>query len=349
MPGISCTIGNMSTDGFHKATSQRDINTGISWLAQAETWVDKTLEAFGIDRLSPLETIQIRPWSAIARCASNSGDLYFKACGERSRYEVSLVELLVERHADCTPEILAADHEHGWLLMKDAGPRLRDQLDEENWLSHWKRILARYAELQIDLAQLQPELFQLGVPDRRLPLLTERIEAILDEPDLLLAGEPDGLTQLQRGQLVDLLPLIHSRCSELQAAGIPHSINHGDFHDANIFVRGGNYVFLDWGDASLAHPFFSLRTVFVSLEHTLGLEENAPISTSLRDSYLESFSEYGTADQLISAFDLASRLWPIGSLLSWHRSLSAWPTENRNEYREVIPSLLLELLEANRD
>ena len=349
--GFSCTIASMHTEeNRHQPASNSPPDDAGTWNRElAEGWVDQSLEAHGIERLGPLGSIQITPWSAIARCTSSSGDLYFKACEERSRYEVGLLELLAERHADCSPTILALDRKHGWLLMKDAGQRLRDQLDEGNWLAHWKRILARYAELQVDFTQLQPELLQLEVPDRRLPLLAERVEAILDEPGLVLTEEPGSLTKPQMGELIDLMPLIRSRCSELEAAGIPHSINHGDFHDANIFVRGGDYIFLDWGDASLTHPFFSLRTVFVSLENTLGFPENAPVFTSLRDSYLENFSEYAAETQLIDAFDLASRLWPISSLLSWHHSLSARPIENQVKYRDVIPSLLLELLEANRD
>ena len=314
----------------------------------ASAWVAEQSTSLPWEIAGQLEIVQDRPWSSVMRVATTAGTMFLKVCEEQSRFEAGLLQLLSERHADCSPVLLAADAQHGYLLMEDAGQRLREILNEENWLEHWQRILARYAELQLDMSQYSQELIQLGLPDRRLPLLPDRLEAILAEDEFVLTGQRDGLTQFQLTQLKEMLPSIRIRCTELQKAGIPNSVNHGDFHDGNIFVKEGRYIFTDWGDASLSHPFFSLRTTFVSLENTLGFEEHAPIFNVLRDGYLQSYSDYGSNEHLVETFELAWCLWSLGSLLSWHTSLKAWAPAKRVEYRDVIPSLLIELLEANR-
>ncbi len=314
---------------------------------QVQAWIDRALLPYDIQRTTPLKTFHIRPWSCIARCGSSAGDLYFKGCEERFRHEIGVTQLLSERHANCSPVVLAVDLQRGWLLMEDAGLRLREQIQEDNWLDHWKRILTRYAEVQIDLASHTNELLAMGVPDRQLTHLPDQLETILGEYDLLLLGEPGGVTAIQLDQLLGLLPTIRARCDQLQRAKIPYSLNHGDLHDANIFLRGEQYVFTDWGDASLAHPFFSLRTAFVSVENTLGLEENRPIFSSLRYTYLEAWREFDSEDNLVTAFELASQLWSLSSLFAWHHSLGVLPPQDRGEDQEAIPALLIELLEAN--
>jgi len=338
------------SDTQHAETSQtferRDIQ---AWLRDpVQAWMLNILEPLQRELAGPPEVLLLRPWSVVVRFPTDRGTLYFKAGDRSSRHEAGLIQRLATRHADCLPQLLGVDVERGWLLMEDAGPRLREQIDGSNWLGHWSRVLKRYAALQLDMAQQAEELQALGVPDRRPATLVPQLAAILDQPQWVRIGEQEGLTPAQHAALVELLPVLKQRCDELSRAGIPGSINHGDFHDGNVFVGPTGYVFIDWGDASVAHPFFSLRTVFVSLENTLGIAENAPAFDPLRDGYLRAFESCCDRASLMAAFELARRLWALGSLLSWHASLSSWPAEQLGEYHHVIPSLLTELLEANQ-
>jgi hypothetical protein len=314
-----------------------------------EAWIDESLSVLGIQRASPLETFHLRPWSRVARCESSAGVLYFKTCEPEFRHEAGLMKLFSDRQAACTPNILGVNLEQGWVLMTDSGLRLREQLSRENWLDHWIPIITRYAELQIDLIPHASGLLRLGVPDRRPGLLADRLESILAQPDMLMLGEAEGLSTSDVERMHQLLPRIRERCARLSQAGIPDSLNHGDLHDANIFLQDGGYVFLDWGDASLTHPFFSLRTAYVSLENTLGFEEDAPIFDRLRDGYLDAWEALYDRKRLTDTFDLAKKLWSLASLLSWHQSLAAYPAQERRAYLPAIPALLLELLAANSD
>ena len=52
-------------------------------------------------------------------------------------------------------------------------------------------------------------------------------------------------------------------CGESRSHGVPETIQHDDLHDGQVYVRNGSYRLLDWGDACVSHPFF---TMAVTLE-----------------------------------------------------------------------------------
>jgi len=165
--------------------------------------------------------------------------------------------------------------------------------------------------------------------------------------EFLLRDLPDGLESFTIEQLHRCLPDLATRCQELAAGPIPDSLNHGDFHDGNIFVQGGHSWFFDWGDASITHPFFSLRTVFVSLENSLGWAEGSPKVNPLRDAYLEPWTALAPLSELREVFTLSQRLAPIVSALSWFRVVSNTPADLRGDSIYAVPSLLQEFLGLN--
>ena len=55
------------------------------------------------------------------------------------------------------------------------------------------------------------------------------------------------------------MPWVREACERARARfGIPETIQHDDLHDGQIFVRDDRYLLLDWGDACVSHPFFTL-------------------------------------------------------------------------------------------
>lgn len=183
------------------------------------------------------------------------------------------------------------------------------------------------------------------MPDRRLAVFPELVDHLLADAEILCLDQADGLSALDQerirsGNAPEL-------CSRLLEYGIPETLDHGDFHDGNIFVNQSGYVFFDWGDSSVSHPFFSLRTAFVSLEYTLHLEEGAPEFTRLMEIYLEAWERYEDRRRLREAFNLARRLWAISSALRWQLVVSPISGDQRQLYAAAVPSLLKEYLEAN--
>jgi hypothetical protein len=45
---------------------------------------------------------------------------------------------------------------------------------------------------------------------------------------------------------------------ELGSYGVTETLQHDDLHDGQVFVKDGRNLILDWGDAVVSHPFFTL-------------------------------------------------------------------------------------------
>lgn len=254
------------------------------WLATATAWIRARLAELGLTSTGPVEQPHVRPWSTVLRVPTAAGPVWFKANGAPYAHEAALVQRLSGTHPDLVPPLLAGDESTGWMLMTDAGATLRTVTDEPAWLAGWREVLPSYAALQVAWAGRVDELLACGVPDRRLDTLVEGYQELADT----IGAERrvhDAATQV--AALVD----------EVGSAGIPEGVQHDDLHDAQIFGAAGSYRILDWGDACVSHPFFTLS---VSLQGVLvwGLsdEPDAVDPGPYLAAYLEPFrAAYGGA------------------------------------------------------
>jgi hypothetical protein len=275
--------------------------TDPHWLAEAHDWIREQLARLGVADVGEIDQQHVRPWSTVMRVPTDRGDVYFKANTPLLQHEAALVTILAARRPDCVPPLLAVDLERGWMLMADAGTRLREFVERERDLSCWLEILPLYAGLQIDLADQVDEMVAAGVPDLRLsrvPLLYEEmLESLVELP------------VDDRRRLEAKVPRVRELCEELARYGLPETIQHDDFHDGQVFVRDGRYLLLDWGDACVSHPFFTLS---VTLEGTLawGLDdvEDSVDVGPFRDAYLAPFAQIADSADLEAASETAVRL-----------------------------------------
>jgi Ser/Thr protein kinase RdoA (MazF antagonist) len=240
------------------------------------------------------------------------------------------------------PELVAVDAERGWMLMHDHGTRLRDLIHSSDDLQHWETVLPQYAELQIATGPHVDELLELGVRDERLARIPADLERLLDDPEFLLVDQPDGLTSDEYERMQAALPEVRELCRRLDAYGVAETIQHDDFHDGNVFMRDGRYVFVDWGDGCVSHPFHTMVVTLRSVAHRLDVEPGAPILERLRDAYLERF---GPRNELADAFELAYRVGTIARALAWYEYVAARPSELRAPDVEAVPYGLQRFLE----
>ncbi|MGZ8688148.1 MAG: hypothetical protein ACXWZP_06945 [Gaiellaceae bacterium] len=250
-----------------------------------------------------IEAVHVQPWSTVLRVPTGRGDAYFKANTPALRHEAAVVALLAERRPDCMPQLLAVDRTRGWMLMADAGTRLRELIARERELTRWLDVLPLYASLQIDLSDRADELVALGVPDMRLEHLPARYERLLDELE--------GLPADEARRLREAVPHVEAMSDELAAVGLPETIQHDDLNEGQVYLCDGRYLLLDWGDACVSHPFFSMS---VALEGVIawGIDDvQGSVDVGpFRDAYLEPFARNGERDpaELNDACTTAMRL-----------------------------------------
>jgi hypothetical protein len=220
------------------------------WLAGAVAWVDERLAGLGLARTGEPEQPHIRSWATALRVPTGEGPVWFKANTPELYHEVAVVERVSARVPERVPALLASDVGRGWMLMADAGERLREVVPKEGSLARWHDVLVGAADLHLALEPDVEELLDAGVPDQRLDSLADRYA------DLVSRIEVEPRFRDAVGRVRDLV-------DELASYGVVETLQHDDLHDGQVFVKDGRNLILDWGDAVISHPFF---TMSVTLE-----------------------------------------------------------------------------------
>lgn len=282
--------------------------TNPAFLEQAHSWIETQLAVVGRLVSGPIAQPHVQPWSTVLRIPTDSGPVFFKANHAALRHEAAITAYLGERRPDVVPPPLAVDAERGWMLMADAGTRLREIVAKDRSLAGWMAVLPLYAGLQLDLAGASDDLIALGAPDLRLATLSSRYEGLLGELEGV-EEVPEPLLRRARAAVAHVAAL----CAELGAYQIPETIQHDDLNDGQVYGRDGRYVVLDWGDACVSHPFF---TMSVTLEGVIswGVDdiEDSVDTAPFRDAYLAPF-----ADALGSSMADLQAACVIATRLGW--------------------------------
>ena len=268
-------------------------------------------------------------WATALRVPTSDGVAWFKACLPELGFEREVLALLSARRPDLVPRVVAADPERSWLLLDDAGERLRELDSSPGHVERWATALARYAELQRAAAPDADAFAAAGTIDRRGPLLFDQFDALLDYDYGL---EADELARLRA-----LRSKLEADAERLAELGLPDSIQHDDLHDHNIFVRGDEYRIIDWGDSCVAHPFHSLAVALAVVEHRLGADAVEPV----RAAYVDAWSVSPSPEQLDAAF----RLGYVSGTLKWHEVRNLVPDKTRDGFDDGLPLRLRKVLE----
>jgi phosphotransferase family enzyme len=224
--------------------------TEPGFLAEAIGWVDARLAEAGRARTGEPEQPHVRSWATALRIPTADGPVWFKANTPALVHEVAVVEAVSARVPDRVPPLLASDADRGWMLMADAGDRLREVVEEERSLVRFHDVLAGAADVALALEPDVDALVAAGVPDLRLAGLVDGYAELVARFDL----EPRFVAAASRvSDLVD----------ELASYDVTETLQHDDLHDGQVFVKDGRNLILDWGDAVISHPFF---TMSVTLE-----------------------------------------------------------------------------------
>lgn len=287
--------------------------------AAAEDWIRAHVEPVG-----SIETAHERPWATVLRVPLSDGVAWFKACAPVQAFEPRLTAELFTRWPDRVAQVLGHDEERAWLLLADAGTPVGVY---GNPPEAWLVALPLYAELQLGEAAHARAHLANGVPDLRIATLAARYDKLL-RGDLPIDGD-------ELGRLVRFTGRFARLCDELAAYGLPETVQHDDLHMGNVYARRDRLRLLDWGDASISHPFASLVVTFRFLEETNRLPPGDPWFVRLRDAYLEPWGR-----DLTDAFELATRIGTFAHTLAWARQRDALPEAARRRFDKPFANLL---------
>jgi len=311
------------------------------WFASAAAWMEEQLAARGTPCVGPVE--QVKTWgiSCVLRAGATAGDVYFKAASTRALFadEPSLTAALAALYPAHVPVPLAIDRERGWMLLADFGPTLDATVgrDDPAVRAGW---LGTFGQLQRASVGHVDDFLALGCQDRRLHRLAAQVGPLLGDTAALA-----GLDGPEVARLRALGPRLRAMCRALAGYGVPRTLVHGDLHSGNIAVRDGAYLYFDWTDGCVAHPFFDLPIVRYEAERTPrgdGEDEGWP---GLLEGYLASWTAYEPLERLREAWTLAEPLGHLHHAISYqHIRASLEPAQR--DFDGMLPMVLRRLLAA---
>ncbi|MGB1286455.1 MAG: aminoglycoside phosphotransferase family protein [Aggregatilineales bacterium] len=276
--------------------------------ALTDTWIQSHLDS----PVHAIEKVQDGAVGAVWRVLTETNSYYFKTCAEGFRHEVPLMHYLAEHFPADIPVVLGADIERGWLLIADAGTPLRTQIRETENFALLEGMMRQYARFQqATIPHLEPLLEY--VPDRRADKLAALYKDLISDEKLLLVGQENGVTveELMLLQALD----IDALCQKLADSPLPNTLHHDDFHDNNAAIKDDNIRFFDFGEACIAHPFFSLMVILRVAKYLHKLDD--AMLNQLRDAYLSEWTDYAPLDALREEAAGALRLAALCRALTW--------------------------------
>jgi hypothetical protein len=275
------------------------------------------------------------------------GNVWFKAAGRGTAFEVGLYELLQRVVPARVLAPIAIDTARGWLLLPDGGATLSARLGETDLTRALQQILPQYGELQRKLAPHVGELLSLGVTDMRAAIMPRRFEEALVAAEPYLQESGSSEERAAYAGVVAFRDTFVGWCSELAAAPVASSLDHNDLHAANILVSGPSTAFearfYDWGDGVVSHPFASMLVALRVLASELECAATDPRLLSVRDAYLEVWSDEASHAELFRTLELACHVGKAARALTWARAVASAGTAAAKEFRSAPLEYVLSL------
>ncbi len=135
---------------------------------------------------------------------------------------------------------------------------------------------------------------------------------------------------------------LKAMCHELAVCGVPQTLVHGDFHSQNVVVTDKRYIYFDWSDGAIAHPFFDAVLFLQEIEKKL--PDVPDVRVRLCNVYLEPWTVYMPKERLISVFERSQPLAALYHAIIYHEITRNLEAEARWEMEGAVPFYLKSLL-----
>jgi aminoglycoside phosphotransferase (APT) family kinase protein len=159
----------------------------------------------------------------------------------------------------------------------------------------------------------------------------------------ILFNDEIALSQLQPEeikQLKNFAPYLQKFCSQLASYQIPQTLVHGDLHLGNVAFCKGNYLFFDWTDSCISHPFFDMIELFFYSKK----KTNSSDLKDLQQEYLAQWTAYEPMPRLLEAWTLAKTLCALHHAVSYQYIVACLEPRSKQELSNALPRFLREVI-----
>lgn len=321
------------------------------WFREAMDQVGEQLTRLKYNVVAPVEQVKTWGLSCVLRVPTSAGNVYFKAIPTSFMkknspiassnntmpllitHEPMFIQSLAAWYPQNLPALLAMDRERCWMLIAEFGADLYDHPDKADR----EKALAVYARMQVTATEHIDSLLAAGCLDRRLNVLETQIDPLLSNGELLADLERSEVEQLRAS-----VPWLKAMCQELARGAIPQTLVHGDLHTGNIARQNDSYIYFDWAEACIAHPFFDAAPFLDNVDDLVERER-------LRDIYLAQWMDYASIENLRDIFSLAQILATIHQAVSYQHIMANMEDPTRQIIRGAVVYWLRILLRLLHD
>lgn len=296
-------------------------------------WTEERLLSNGITIKNPPEHILATPWSNVLRFSTSNGYIYLKQTGSALFLEPAIMQILYNKFQANVPIVVDINKDLNCFFMKDYGNPLRESLKRNFQPDLLCQGIKKYTHIQRDVENHIKTFIELGVPDWRLEKLPILYKQLISKEALLIE---DGMMATELNTLHELYSKFASLCELLSSYKIPETLDHGNFNDNNILIENNtnNMTIIDWGEAVITHPFFSLAYCLRNAASHHSLKETDKAYLELQNACLESWQEIEQKNNLLAAILLAKQLLPVYLALGGYRLRTSSDAEIFETYSE---------------
>lgn len=293
------------------------------------------------------EIVQETPWSTVVKFSTSDGNLYLKQTPPSISMEPKIIQLLANQLHTSVPVVMATNDDLNCFLMKDAGSTLRQYLKANFQPNLLYDAIRQCAEVQRSAENHSASFFALDVPDWRLNKLSKCYDQLINQVAFL---KEEGMTDEELELLHDLRQKVLEQCELLSRYNISETLVQPDCNTNNMLFDPilNKMTLIDLGEIAISHPFFSLHNFLLQATIHHGVKEQDEIYQRIQEACFENWLALATKNQLLEAFTLSRKLWPIYSALAYHRLMMSVdqdalkyfyankPNRLANHFREYI-------------
>ncbi|WP_144212367.1 phosphotransferase family protein [Shewanella donghaensis] len=290
------------------------------WPSTANTWIKSALVSHNVELVGDL--MEVKCWSLghVLKQATAQGDFFFKATAQLPLFsnEPKLCEKLSQLFPKQSAKIIAIDETKKWMLTEDFGAAYEDTVTNPIPLIAWADAFASFAQLQINSVNHIQDLASSGCLVRDIQDLPQQLTSIFND-DNILARLPDSILRTPQQYQV-ILTSLETAITALKQFKLPDTLVHSDLHIENIAKVEDEFIFFDWSDGCISHPFID-GTYLFRMEPSS--EKQAVIN-----AYLSQWHSFHSIGQLNQAWNIAEVVCYAHQAVSYSQMINRLPQQN---------------------